>query len=140
MKKNIFISFVISIIVSFIVLAGTLFILNNLNSEKDNDNIKLSDFKISNFNLDTEKTNYNSDYIDDSITYEGTGRVTCKDTKHNYFVLFKVEDEANKKTYNTFVDVIEGVGEITTYDSTNLEEIKKPDYEFEILGFLQFEK
>ncbi len=130
MKKDTIISIVISVIISFVILIIAL-LLSNKNT------VKLSDFSIGSFNLETETTDYS--YIDNYTTYSGEASISCKDKRNNYVVLVKIVDDANDVTNYSIALINNGKGEISTYDS-NSDGKKKPDYNFEIVGFLKFDK
>ena len=130
MKKNMIIPIVISVFISVAISIIISFTLNT-------DHISLSDFSLGNFNLDTETTNYT--YSENTTTYSGKGSVICKDTNNDYIVFVETIDSANNKTDFTTTFVPEGKGDFTTYNSTYNKD-KKPEYTFNIKGFLKFDK
>lgn len=93
-------------------------------------------FNIESFDMETEHTDYT--YSDNYDTYSGTGVVTCLDKNTNYYVLIETIDTANDITDYTSTIVINGEGEFSTYDSTLIEDIEKPEYDFNIIGFIPF--
>ncbi len=95
------------------------------------DAVTVDSFNIDSFNMETETSRYT-----DSTSYTGTGTITCTDTKHNYYVLLQKTDTTNQETEQIVALVTNGTGEFTTYDYS--ETTEKPEYEFEILGFIPF--
>lgn len=129
-KKYVFIAIIISVVISTILnIAITIFF---------NNSVKLSDFKIESFNMETETETYSSFT---STTYEGTGKITCSDTSTDYVVLIEEVDTANNTTQYTTNVVHNGIGKISTYNySGSSKTIKKPEYTFNIIGFRSFNK
>ena len=68
------------------------------------------------------------------------GTITCLDKSNSYYVLIKQTDTANQKTSENIALVVNGEGKFSTYDTTFDENIKKPEYEFEIIGYIPFNK
>lgn len=121
---------VICIILSVVM---TLIIINIMNTKS-----KLSYFKIESFNMDTETTTYT--YSDDLITYEGKGIISCKDKKNDYIVLLEQINKTDDETDYLTIVIHNGEGSFTTYDSSYTGATKKPEYEFNIIGYNSFEK
>ena len=96
-------------------------------------------FTVEDFSISKETTNYTT--IDNTTYYTGEGKVVCNDKKNNYLVLVKANlisgGDKDDNEYKNMVIVTKGEGTITTYDSGNENEIKKPKYEFEILGYIK---
>lgn len=98
-------------------------------------------FEISDFSIDKDTTSYTT--IENTTTYTGKGIVTTQDKNNIYLVVIKQElksggsDTTKKVEYNTVL-VSNGKGEFITYDYGTAKEVKKPDYEFEIIGYIKF--
>lgn len=97
-------------------------------------------FKVGNFNLDKETTNYTT--IDNTTTYRGTCEITTSDTKNVYIVAVKITKTGGtgNETYVTTTIVSNGKGDIGTYDYGDEDEIIKPEYKFEVVGYTKFKK
>lgn len=97
-------------------------------------------FEIVNFSITSETTEYT--YVDNSIEYNGKGLITTQEKKGTYLVAIKVilksGGNENSETYCTKVLVNEGKGEFSTYDYGEEGKITKPEYDFEILGYIKF--
>ena len=98
-------------------------------------------FEIASFNIEAETTNF--EYTTNITTYEGKGLIITPNKKDTYLVVIKVNlksggDENSKKEYCTNVLVTDGKGEFTTYISGDEDKTTKPEYEFEILGYIKF--
>lgn len=127
-KFNIF-NIIISVILSVIIFFAVFNFVNN--------NIGLDDFKIERYDLETEKTNYK--YSDDTTNYKGTGVITCKDTIYDYIVLVEKKNNTNNEIEYINVIIHNGNGVFNTYDSNYIDTtIKKPNYEFKIIGYRSF--
>lgn len=129
-RSNTIAIIVISVFISVVLC---LVIIGFANSE-----VTLSDFKIESFNMDTEKTTYK--YADDTVTYKGTGVVSCKNKDLDYLILIEQKNKTENKTEYNYIIVHNGVGEFMTYDSNYSGTIEKPDYDFEIIGYRSFKK
>lgn len=96
-------------------------------------------FTVEDFSISKETIEYT--YADDTIYYSGEGKIVCSDTKNNYLVLVNIElvSGGNKEDdeYTSLVTVVDGEGEISTFDSGNEGGIEKPKYDFEILGYIK---
>ncbi len=98
-------------------------------------------FEISDFSINKDTTNYTS--IENTTTYTGKGIITTQDKNNTYLVVIKQElksggsDTTKKIEYNTVL-VSDGKGEFITYDCGTAKEIKKPNYDFEIISYLKF--
>ncbi len=95
-------------------------------------------FTISNFSI--EKTE--SDFTYSTwIYYTGSGTITTEDDEQDYLVVMRVtlisggSGTARDIGYYTIV-VSDGVGEFTTYDSGYENYISRPNYDFEIVGYV----
>lgn len=121
---------IISIIISVVL---SLIIIGVVNSE-----VKLSDFKIESFSIDTETTTYT--YSDDSVTYTGNGVISCQNTTNDYMVLLEQINKTENETDYYTVIVHNGKGIFGTYDSSYSGATEKPDYEFNIIGYRSFKK
>lgn len=100
-------------------------------------------FEITDFSITKETEEY--EYIDNSVYYDGEGLITTKDKKSIYVVALKVKRISggmidSEEEYTTTVIVTNGKGNFGTYDYGSESEIKKPKYEFEILGYVKFKK
>lgn len=98
-------------------------------------------FEVTNFAITSETTEY--EYINNTTTYDGTGLIITQEKKGTYLVAMKVKlrsggDENSKKEYSTIVMVNDGKGEFNTFESGEKGKITKPEYEFEILGYIKF--
>lgn len=129
-KNNIILPIVISVIISVVLSLSVVGWANN--------DVKLSDFKIDSFNMETEKTTYT--YSDDSYSYNGEGIITCKDKDTDYIVLLEEKNISSGETDYGYVVVHNGTGTFGTYDSSYSGVTEKPNYEFNILGFRSFKK
>lgn len=124
-NNNMIIPIIISIIISVVLSLAIVAWANN--------NIKLSDFKIESFNMDTDTS-------DSYATYDGTGKISCSDTTTDYIVLLEEMNTTTGETNYDYVIVHNGEGEFGTYDSSYTGATEKPNYEFNILGFRSFKK
>jgi len=98
-------------------------------------------FEVTNFSIESKTTEYTS--ITNSTTYTGTGLITTQDKKGTYAVAVKIVlksggSEDSEKEHCTMVMVNNGKGEFGTYDYGNVGSISKPEYDFEILGYVKF--
>lgn len=98
-------------------------------------------FEITDFSITSETSEYT--YIEDTTTYNGKGIITTRDKKGTYLVAMKVVlksggTDNSEKEYYTTIMVSNGKGQFSTYESGNKDKIKKPDYDFEILGYVKF--
>lgn len=97
-------------------------------------------FEIANFSIASETTEYT--YVDNSIEYNGKGLITTQEKKGTYLVAIKVilksGGNEDSETYCITVLVNEGKGEFRTYDYGDEGKITKPEYDFEILGYIKF--
>lgn len=98
-------------------------------------------FEVSNFELEKETTNYTT--IDNETRYTGKGTIKTKDKKNNYLVVVKQElksggTNTSEKIEYFNVLVSEGKGEFLTYEYGSVNEIKKPEYDFEVIAYLKF--
>lgn len=98
-------------------------------------------FEITDFSITKDITEYT--YTDNYVTYDGKGIITTN-SKGVYMVVLNQklvsggnENSDNKDEYKTTVLVVDGKGEFGTYDYGDESEIKKPKYEFEILGYIK---
>ena len=130
-KGNI-ITIVICLVASLIISLVLFFVSNS------NLLISSNSFKLESFTLNTETTDYK--YTDNYTDYEGEGIITCWDKNNSYYVLIEVTDKANNETNYTTTIVSNGEGKIKTYDTTASKVINKPDYNFKVIGFIQFKK
>lgn len=79
------------------------------------------------------------------IYYEGDGVVTTEDVENNYLVVMKItllsggSDTAPEEQFY-LVEVIDGEGDFTTYDSGYENYISKPHYDFTIVGYIPLEQ
>ena len=133
-KSNILKKIVISVAISVIISVG----ICSLLKKSAFNNISLSNFKIESFNMETEKTTFT--YSEDSISYDGSGKISCTDTKNDYLVLLEEINKTTNKTTYDYIIVHNGNGEFGTYDSSYLGAKEKPQYEFNIIGFQIFNK
>lgn len=100
-------------------------------------------FNVDNFRIEKDIQKYT--YIEDIAVYKGKGEINTKDKKNIYLVAVKVilkdgGSAETKEPYITSILVENGKGEISTYDSGDLDKVDKPTYEFEIIGYLKFNK
>lgn len=98
-------------------------------------------FEIASFNIEAETTDF--EYTTNITTYEGKGLIITQNKKDTYLVAIKVNlksggDENSKEEYCTNVLVTDGKGEFTTYISGDEDKTTKPEYEFEILGYIKY--
>lgn len=122
-KNSMIITIIISVFVSVLI---SLLIVGWANS-----GVGLKDFKIESFNIDTEKNSY-------STAYDGKGKISCTDKENDYIVLLEVNNKTDNEISYTFTIIHEGLGEITTYDSSYSGTTQKPEYEFNIIGYRSF--
>lgn len=101
---------------------------------------KKVEFEVEDFSLSKETTDY--EYIDNYTYYTGEGTIKTKDKKGTYMVLVEPilvsGGNRSKETTPIAVLVTEGEGKFTTYDSGDVDTIKKPKYKFEIVGYIKF--
>ena len=98
-------------------------------------------FEIANFTINSETMDFK--YTNNTTTYDGAGLIITQEKKGTYLVAIKVKlksggDKDSIKEYNTIVMVNNGKGEFATYESGEEGKITKPEYEFEILGYIKF--
>lgn len=97
-------------------------------------------FEVTDFSMTSDITEYT--YSANSETYKGKGLITTSKKSDTYLVAIKVILKSgggkDSKSYCTMVMVNNGKGEFTTYDSADEGKISKPEYEFEILGYVKF--
>lgn len=98
-------------------------------------------FEVVNFSMESETTEYT--YTANSISYTGTGLITTQEKNGVYLVALKRilksgGEEDSEKEYYTTVMVSNGKGEFSTFDMGDEGKIIKPEYEFEILGYIKF--
>lgn len=129
-KNNMILPIIISVIISVCL---SLSIIAWANSD-----IKLSDFKIESFNMETEKISYA--YSEDSYSYNGEGTIICEDKENDYLVLIEQKNINEGVTDYNYVVVHNGTGKFGTFDSSYTGATEKPNYEFDILGFRSFKK
>lgn len=98
-------------------------------------------FEVANFSMTSETTNYTN--ITNYTTYEGSGLITTTEKKGTYLVVLKKilksggDEDSEQESYAT-VMIANGKGEFATYDSGDVDKITKPQYDFEILGYIKF--
>lgn len=98
-------------------------------------------FEITDYSQNVNNTTYTT--IKNNVTYTGSGIITTNNKKDSYIVILKEtlksggsnDKEKYKPTYNTII-VSNGKGNFYTYDSGDEGEITKPNYDFEILGYV----
>ncbi len=129
-KNSLIVPMIISIFISVFL---SLLIIGIVNSE-----VKLSDFKIVSFNMDTEKSTY--EYSDDVVSYSGKGKILCKNEQNDYIILIEGTNKINNKKDYIPVIIHNGSGEFSTYDSSYSGTTQKPEYEFKIIGYRSFKK
>lgn len=97
-------------------------------------------FEIANFSITSDTTDYT--YTNNSTVYNGKGLIITQKKSGTYLVALKVNLKSggteDSESYCTMVMVNEGKGEFTTYDYGEEGKITKPEYEFEILGYVKF--
>lgn len=98
-------------------------------------------FEVSNFELEKDTTNYTT--IENTTSYEGKGTIKTQDKKNNYLVVVKQELKSggtNTSEKIEYFDVLvsKGEGEFLTYEYGSVNEIKKPEYDFEVIAYLKF--
>lgn len=98
-------------------------------------------FEVTDFSITSDTTDYTN--ITNRTTYTGKGIVTTNSKNGTYLVAIKVTlesggDELNEQEYVTMVTVYEGKGQFTTYDSGDVGTIKRPKYNFEVIGYIKF--
>ena len=130
-KKNILKDWKLWVVVGIIAIAIIIAIITMLSKTR---------FEITNFSMSSDTTDFT--YTDNSTTYRGKGLITTQRKSGTYLVALKVNLKSggaeNSTSYCTMVMVDEGKGEFTTYDSGKEGKITKPEYEFEILGYVKF--
>lgn len=129
-NNNMILPIIISVIISVLLSLTIIGWANN--------DVKLSDFKIESFNMETEKSSYM--YSEDSYSYDGEGTITCEDKDTDYIVLLEQKNISSGETDYSYVVVHNGIGKFGTYDSSYTGTTEKPNYEFNILGFRSFKK
>ena len=102
---------------------------------------KKAKFEVANFTIESETTDFT--YTENSTSYTGTGLIITQEKKGTYLVALKIilksgGDEDSEKEYYTTVMVNNGKGEFGTYEYGDEDKITKPEYEFEILGYVKF--
>lgn len=98
-------------------------------------------FEITDFSITSDTTEYTT--ITNRTTYTGKGIVTTNNKNGTYLVALKVilesgGNESSEQEYVTMVIVNNGKGQFTTYDSGDVGNIKRPKYNFEVLGYIKF--
>jgi hypothetical protein len=98
-------------------------------------------FIISDFSI--EKTESDFSYST-WIYYTGSGTITTEDEEHDYLVIMRVTlisggSGTNREESYYTVTVVDGVGEFSTYDSGYENYITRPNYDFEIVGYVLLE-
>ena len=98
-------------------------------------------FEVANFTIKSETTDFT--YTENSTTYTGTGLIITQEKKGTYLVALKIilksggTEDSEKERYTT-VMVNNGKGEFGTYEYGDENKVSKPEYEFEILGYVKF--
>ena len=96
-------------------------------------------FEIAEFSISKETTDY--EYVDNTTYFDGEGKIITKDKKGIYLVVLRAKliSEGNEENENydktQLIIVSNGEGKFGTYDYGKANEIKKPKYEFKILGY-----
>lgn len=129
-KNTMFITVAISVFISVVL---TLVITGWANNE-----VSLSDFKVESFNMETEKTTYT--YSEDSLSYTGKGTISCRNKNNDYIVLVEKRNKVDNETNYLSIIVHNGIGELSTYNSSYSGTTQKPEYEFKIIGYRSFKK
>lgn len=113
-----------------ILVIAAIFVINSLMKPK---------FEVKDFSISKDTIEYTT--IEDTVYYTGEGKVICNDKEHNYIALVKANlisgGSKEDDEYISLVTITNGKGRISTYDSGKESEIKKPKYEFEILGYIK---
>lgn len=134
-KNNNIINIGISVVISVVIAV----VLNMSITIWANSGENLSDFKVESFNMETEKTTYTYS-SNESLSYTGKGTISCRNKNSDYIVLVEEKDIINNKVDYIPVIVHNGLGELSTYDSSYSGTTQKPEYEFNIIGYKRFNK
>lgn len=103
--------------------------------------LKKPNFEVTDFSMTSKTTEYTT--MANSITYTGKGLITTQEKKGTYLVALKIilksggEENSKKEDYTT-VMINNGKGEFGTFDYGDEGKITKPEYEFQILGYIEF--
>lgn len=98
-------------------------------------------FEITDFSITSDTTEYTT--IANSTRYTGKGLITTQEKKGVYLVALKITlksgggEDSQKEEYTTIM-ISNGKGEFRTYEYGDEGKITKPEYEFEILGYIKF--
>ncbi len=125
---------------SFLASAYLLYSSNSLGNEIKDLKKQLEEkskpplFRVASFDLSHDSGEYTE-------SYSGKGTITC-DTDKPYMVLVKITLKSGgsadeKKVQQYYVTVTDGKGEFTTYDWADKGKLDKPEYETEILAFVE---
>jgi hypothetical protein len=79
------------------------------------------------------------------VYYDGSGTVTSNDPSHDYLVVLKstlLYGGSINSPYESYylVEVVNGEGQIYTYDSGYDTEVTKPSYDFTVIGYVPLSK
>jgi len=133
---------IISLFVAVLALIGSSFAItfsllsNNQNTSSE------PIFNISKMKIDKEVSRYDSEYVTDTVSYKGEATITTNEINRSYIVLVKItlvsggSPESEKEEIRT-TTVVDGFGEIGTYDYDDIGEIVEPAYEFTIIGYTE---
>lgn len=100
-----------------------------------------ANFEITDFTMTSETSDYT--YTTNYTHYDGKGLITTPNKNETYLVALKIKlksggSEESKAERCMMVIVNNGKGEFATYDSGDVGKITKPQYDFEILGYVKF--
>ena len=100
-------------------------------------------FSVTGFTLEKEVQEY--EYIENTVTYSGSGYIVTEDRKNDYLVLLETKTisggmEEGEDSRHHYVVVHEGKGTFSTYEYGDVGTLEKPVYEFQILGYIPFNK
>lgn len=95
------------------------------------------------FNVGTLKLKFDNSYAYTDY-YDGKASVTCSDKDAKYLVLIKVNLKSGgtpgkEDEFFVVISVINGLGELITFDSNSKGKLVKPVYSLEIVGFTKFD-
>ena len=136
-KKGILKYIIISLVLIAIIAVGGFYLTRTESDSKQK-------FEVNDFTLESETTNYT--YIDNTTSYSGKGIITTNNKDKVYLVVLKTtlksggnidKNETNDEI--KLITVVNGIGKFYTYDSGKKDEVKRPEYKFEVLGYQELE-
>lgn len=98
-------------------------------------------FSVTGFTLEKEVREY--EYIENTVTYSGSGYIVTEDKKNDYLVLLETKTvsggmDGDEEPVYRYVVVHEGKGTFSTYEYGDVDTLEKPVYTFQVLGYFAF--